>query len=122
MKLQKKHLFDAPKNIKRILRLLYVCCVLLLVLDFIIDRHISHNWENLWGFYPIFGFVSCVILVLVATRMRTFLMRNEDYYRDEGTNDKAITSSATQSGEASKRKDCISQKSTTKKGDRDVDD
>jgi len=122
MKLQKKYLFDAPKNIKRILRLLYVCCILLLVLDFIIDRHISHNWENLWGFYPIFGFVGCVILVLVATRIRTFLMRNEDYYSNEGTDDKAITTSGTQSEEASKRKESISQKSRTKKGDRDVDD
>jgi len=122
MKHQKKHLFDAPKNIKRILRLLYACCILLLVLDLIIDRHITHSWENLWGFYPIFGFVSCVILVLVATRMRTFLMRDEDYYSDEGTNDKAIISSAFQSGEANKGKDSISQKSKTEKGDCDVDD
>ena len=80
MKPEKKHLFDDPKNIKRVLHILYGCCAILVVLDFVIHRHISHSWENLWGFYPLYGFVGCVILVIVATWMRTFLMRDEDYY------------------------------------------
>jgi len=83
MKDEKKYLFDDPKNIKRVLRLLYGCCILLFVLDFVINRHIYHDWENLWGFYPIYGFVGCVILVVVATWMRTFLMRSEDYYDEK---------------------------------------
>ncbi len=57
--------------------------MLLFALDFVIHRHVVHSWETLWGFYAVFGFVACVILVLVAKRMRTFLMRSEDYY-DEG--------------------------------------
>ena len=73
-------LFDKPKNIKRVLHFLYGCCALLFLLDFVIHRHVIHSWENLWGFYPIFGFVGCVVLVLVATWMRAFLMRPEDYY------------------------------------------
>jgi len=80
MKHEKKYLFDDPKNIKLVLHLLYGCCALLVVLDFVIHRHISHSWENLWGFYPLYGFVGCVILVIVATWMRKFLMRDEDYY------------------------------------------
>jgi hypothetical protein len=87
MKHQKKHLFDEPKNIKRLLRLLYGCCILLFLLDFVINRHVTHDWENLWGFYPVFGFVGCVVLVVVATWLRTFLMRDECYYSDEGTGD-----------------------------------
>ncbi|MBL4940662.1 MAG: hypothetical protein JKY81_03250 [Colwellia sp.] len=80
MKDEKKYLFDDPKNIKRVLHILYACCILLFLLDFVINRHIYHSWENLWGFYPIYGFVGCVLLVIVATWMRTFLMRDEDYY------------------------------------------
>ena len=76
----KKTFFDYPKNVKRLLHFFYGSCALLLILDFVIHRHAIYRWENLWGFYPIFGFVSCVILVLVATRLRTFLMRAEDYY------------------------------------------
>lgn len=44
-----------------------------------------HEWEKLWVFYPIYGFVGCVVLVVIATWMRTFLMRSEDYY-DNPTN------------------------------------
>lgn len=80
---EKKYFFDNPDNVKRVLQILVACCVLLFALDFVIHRHVMHSWENLWGFYPIYGFVGCVILVLVAKWMRTFLMRSEDYY-DEG--------------------------------------
>ena len=84
---EKKYLFDNPRNVKRILYALYAGCVLLLLLDFVIHRHVIHPWENLWGFYPLYGFVGCVVLVLVATWMRTFLMRPEDYYDNEGKAD-----------------------------------
>ncbi|MFT4926574.1 MAG: hypothetical protein ACI8WB_002672 [Phenylobacterium sp.] len=77
---EKKYFFDQPKNVKRLLNVFYGCCVLLFALDFVIHRHVLHSWENLWGFYPIYGFVGCVVLVLVASWMRTFLMRDEDYY------------------------------------------
>jgi hypothetical protein len=87
MRNEKTHLFDNPHNVKRILRILYGCCAVLFVLDFVIHRHITHSWENLWGFYAIYGFVGCVILVLVAKWMRGFIMRPEDYYDDEGKAD-----------------------------------
>ncbi len=76
----KKYLFDDPKNIKRLLTIFYAICALLFILDFVIKRKIYHSWENLWGFYPIYGFIGCVVLVFVASWMRTFLMRPEDYY------------------------------------------
>ncbi len=80
MKNKKQYLFDDPKNIKRLLNIFYLCCAVLVVLDFVIHRHIGHDWENLWAFYPIYGFVGCVVLVVIASWMRTFLMRAEDYY------------------------------------------
>ena len=85
MENEKQYLFDNPKNIKRLLNCFYGICVLLVVLDFVIHRHIVHSWENLWAFYPIYGFVGCVVLVLVATWMRTFLMRDENYYDSDGS-------------------------------------
>ena len=79
----KRYLFDNPQNVKRILYFLYGTCVLLFALDFVIHRHTSHSGETLWGFYAIYGFVSCVVLVMVAKWLRTFLMRPEDYYDSE---------------------------------------
>ena len=83
MKNERKHIFDNPVNVKRVLQILVACCLLLFGLDFVIHRHVMHSWENLWGFYPVYGFVGCVILVLVAKWMRTFLMRSEDYYVED---------------------------------------
>ena len=43
-------------------------------------RHVIHAWEALPGFYPIYGFIACALLVLIAKQMRKPLMRKEDYY------------------------------------------
>lgn len=72
--------FDKPQNIKLMLRVFYGICVVLVLVDFIVHRHIYHSWEKIPAFYAIYGFVGCVVLVLVAKEMRKFLMRKEDYY------------------------------------------
>jgi hypothetical protein len=72
--------FDKPQNVTWLLRIFYALCVLLFLLDFVIHRHIYHQIERVWGFYPIYGFIGCVVLVIVAKWMRIFLMRADDYY------------------------------------------
>ncbi len=75
-----KDFFDKPENISKMLKVFYVLCALLVAADFIVHRHVYHEWENIPAFYAIYGFVGCVILVLVAKEMRKILMRGEDYY------------------------------------------
>ena len=77
---QKQYLFDNPRNVSIVLRSLYIICILLVLLDFILHRHVMHEWEHLTGFYAIFGFVACVILVLGAKQLRNLVMHKEDYY------------------------------------------
>tara|TARA_R110001592_G_C12607650_1_gene696530 strand:- start:268 stop:522 length:255 start_codon:yes stop_codon:yes gene_type:complete len=72
--------FDKPENVSKMLKVFYVICGLLVIADFIVHRHIYHSWENVPGFYAIYGFVGCSLLVFIAKWMRTFLMREEDYY------------------------------------------
>ncbi|WP_432473401.1 hypothetical protein [Amphritea sp. HPY] len=72
--------FDKPENVRKLLKVFYVICGLLVLVDFIVHRHIYHDWENIPAFYAIYGFVGCVVLVLIAKEMRKFLMRGEDYY------------------------------------------
>ncbi len=78
-----QHFFDKPGNVTLVLYALYGCCAILFILDFIIHRHKVHPWEGLLGFYAVYGFVGCVVLVLVAKWMRLFLMRDETYYDRE---------------------------------------
>jgi uncharacterized membrane protein YidH (DUF202 family) len=87
---EKKHLFDDPKNVKRLLAVFFACVVGLLVLDgvylylakhHVIHHHAYYEWENFWGFYSFYGFVACVILVLVSKYvLRPLVKRREDYY------------------------------------------
>lgn len=78
----KKHVFDDPRNVKRVIYALYVVCGLSLLLDLVIHRHVDHPWEAMVGFYCVYGFVACVVLVLIAKEMRKVIMRGEDYYGD----------------------------------------
>ena len=80
----KQYYFDKPENVQKVLRVFYVICGLLVAADFVIHRHVYHAWENLPAFYAIYGFVACVVLVLLAVQMRKGLMRGEDYYEDSG--------------------------------------
>ena len=77
---EKKHIFDNPKNVKRVIYFLVVICTISLGLDFFSIRHVDHPWEGLFGFYALYGFVACVVLVLIAKEMRKVIMRKEDYY------------------------------------------
>ncbi len=78
--MEKKHVFDNPRNVKRLLRVIYLICAALVGLDFVFERHVFHDWEALPGFYALYGFVACAALVLIAKEMRKPLMRKEDYY------------------------------------------
>lgn len=84
--MQKNGWFDNPKHVQWILVGLYVVCGLLFVLDFILHRHTYTQFEAIPTFYALYGFIACVLLVLVAKAMRKLLMREEDYYEQEEQN------------------------------------
>jgi len=77
---EKAHLWDKPENVNRLLRVFYLLCLVLVVLDFVVRRHVAHPWERFLGFHALYGFVACWTLVVVAKGMRKVLMRDEDYY------------------------------------------
>ncbi|MCY3790312.1 MAG: hypothetical protein OXH63_16180 [Gemmatimonadetes bacterium] len=82
---EKKHLFDQPRNVRRLIWIFFALCILLLGADLLFHRHLNFAEgvfpvEGWFGFYAIYGFVACVLLVLTATQMRKVLMRREDYY------------------------------------------
>ena len=81
--MDKKHLFDDPGNVKHLLRAIYVICAVLVSLDLLSLRYGLHPWESLPGFYALYGFIGCSALVLIARKLRKFLIRKEDYYDDQ---------------------------------------
>lgn len=79
----KKYWLDEPKNIKKVIGAVFVVCALLFVADAFYHKHSHFAVEDWFGFYAIYGFVMCVILVLAAKLMRVFLMRDEEYYEKD---------------------------------------
>lgn len=76
-------MFDKPENVKLLLRIFYASVVLLLVVDIFYHKHAIFAWEGYFGFYSVYGFVACVILVIVAKYvLRPMVMRKEDHYDD----------------------------------------
>jgi hypothetical protein len=73
-------------NVKLILKLLFGTCACFVLLDLFFafgwaDKGAHFGWENTIGFYAAYGFVSCVLLVLVSKYiLRPLVMRDEDYY------------------------------------------
>ena len=78
----KKYLFDNPANVRRLVWALVAACVIAFLADFVVYRYVDHPWENLFGFYAIYGFVACIVLVLGAKGLRKLLQRRETFYDD----------------------------------------
>ena len=76
----KSSLFDRPNLGRDLTWGLCVICAVLLLLEFIVQRHVGHSWESLLAFYPLYGFLSCVLLVLFSSALRWLVKRPEDYY------------------------------------------
>ena len=73
--------FDHPKNIRRLRIGFYAVLVLTVVPDFFLHKHVLFSPVEAWpGFYALFGFISCVVIILVSKLLGFVLKRPEDYY------------------------------------------
>lgn len=81
MSTEKKHIFDNPQNVRKVLYGLLGSLVLLLAIEPFVLKHPYFAWEKWFGFYAIFGFAACAVLVLGAKYiLRPLVKREEDYY------------------------------------------
>lgn len=88
---QKTYLFDNPRNVRRVVLGLVWVCVILAGMDLVVHRHVYHPWEAMIGFYAVYGFVACVLLVLLAKELRKVLIRAEDYYDEAPQADDSLS-------------------------------
>ena len=69
------------KKLKSFLVLFYILCILLFAVDFIWPPHGHLAIEEWPGFYAVYGFLGCSILVFVSKFvLRPAVMKGEDYY------------------------------------------
>lgn len=70
-------------HFRRRRRLLYLTLVVILGADFLVSReHAEFIWDALPGWGAFYGFISCVLIILVSKFLghQGGLMRREDYY------------------------------------------
>ncbi len=71
---------DRPESRRLIRRVLYAACILLVVADFLVHRHISTDIERVPAFYALYGFAALVGVVMAAKGLRMLVKRDEGYY------------------------------------------
>lgn len=64
----------------RLLWVLIPVCAALFLADLLYPRHAYFRFAGWPGFYAGYGFLCCMVLVLVARWMRKLIRRDEDYY------------------------------------------
>ena len=67
---------------KSVKKFAYGILVFLIAVDFIIPRHEIHFFgDKIPGFWSLFGFISCVLIIVVSKWIgHHWLVRDEDYY------------------------------------------
>jgi hypothetical protein len=74
-----------PANSRTLKRLSYLALVLVVVADFLVHReHAIYFWDKLPGWGALYGFISCVVIILVSKFLghQGGIMQGEDYYDD----------------------------------------
>ena len=71
---------DDKKKVDRFVYGLYGACALLFGADFLYHKHTYVAVEDIPGFYALYGFIMCALLVIAAKGLRLILSRPEDYY------------------------------------------
>lgn len=68
----------------RLKRIAYAVLALTVVVDLFLPRHHPHFfWDTIPGFSAVFGFVACILIIVVSKAFgRFWVARSEDYYDD----------------------------------------
>ena len=80
----REYWLEKPGSVDKIWWGLVGVCATLFLADLLYEKHVHYEFEEVPGFYGIYGFISCVVLVLAARELRKVVMRPEDYYEPPG--------------------------------------
>ena len=73
--------FEKPNVGKAVRYIFYASLVLLLISEFFVEKHVYFSWAAFPAFNAVFGFLSCVVIIVVAKLLgKLWLQKGEDYY------------------------------------------
>jgi len=74
------HWLTRESTIKQLWIAFAIVLVVTILADLLIDRHAYFGLDGTFGFAAWFGFVSCVVLIVVAKGLGWWLKRSDTYY------------------------------------------
>jgi len=76
----KQNWFYKKNTVKKLRIISSAVLVLILLTEFFVVLHPHFDIEKIFGFYAIFGFLSCVGLIIFAKLLGFLIKRKDDYY------------------------------------------
>tara|TARA_Y100000590_G_scaffold467150_1_gene645018 strand:+ start:19267 stop:19488 length:222 start_codon:yes stop_codon:yes gene_type:complete len=68
------------KQIKRLWIIFITVLIILFFSDLLIDRKSYFKIDEVFAFPSIYGFLSCIFLIVISKVIGIFLKRKDDYY------------------------------------------
>ncbi len=78
----KTHWLDQPENIRLVKRIGYLLLAFSVIAQVVVHMHSHFMIDSWFGFYAVYGFLTCVAMVLFAKLLGVWLKRPDDYYDD----------------------------------------
>jgi len=71
---------EKDANIVWMIRGLAVLCALLFLADAVVKRKPYFDFESVFGFYAVYGFIAFSVIVISTKYLKRVIGRREDYY------------------------------------------
>jgi hypothetical protein len=78
----KRHWLARPETIRKLWRVFIAVLVVVVLAEFLVPHETHFAVERIFGFYALFGFVACAVLIVLAKALGVFLKRPDTYYDD----------------------------------------
>ncbi|MGM0633292.1 MAG: hypothetical protein ACQETO_08955 [Pseudomonadota bacterium] len=76
------HWLVRPSTIRKLWRIFAAVLALTVMAQFLVDIHDYFGVDGWFGFYALFGFLSCLAMVVFAKLLGYVLKRPDTYYDD----------------------------------------
>ena len=77
---KKNHWFDKKSNVDKLIIGILFSCILLFSIDLFYEKHSLIFVEDWYGFYCVYGFIICCVIVFGGKLLRKLLIRKETFY------------------------------------------
>lgn len=79
------HWLDEPRRVRLLWRAFLAVLAVTVLVELAVPLHPHFGVDGLFAFHAVYGFLACLVMILVAKALGLILKRPDDYYegRDE---------------------------------------